>query len=206
MPPRTRSAGSRSSGARSSGSARARSTMWQTHKSTPWSGVVRDVKRMRKRAGAKWNRAMGKHPMVALTLSIVFAIVGTAALVLGVLAENLLYGLVVALGALGTVAVRRAQHLEQQRQQQKRANRPIVVTPQPQPRSAESNHEPTKPKRPTSRVIKCTRTGNAAKDCDCAPDHVTSQDGVDYFGRPMGHPLGPRNRKATSKSTSRRPR
>ena len=204
MPPRTRSTGGRTRGA-----TRARSTVWQTHKSTPWSGVVRDVKRMRKRAGAKWNRAMGKHPVVALTLSIVFAVVGTAALVLGVLTENLLYGLVVALGALGTVAVRRAQHLEQQRQQQKRANRPTVVTPPPADRRRPTEprpDEPAKPKRPTSRVIKCTRTGAAAKDCDCAPDHVTSQDGVDYFGRPLGHPLGPRNRKATSKSTSRRPR
>lgn len=204
MPPRARTAGSRS------GSARARSTMWQTHKSTPWSGVVRDVKRMRKRAGAKWNKAMGKHPMVALTLSIVFAIVGTAALVLGVLTENLLYGLVVALGALGSVAVRRAQRMEEQRQQQKRAHRPTVVTPQPaadQPPAGEPQPDaPAKPRRPTSRVIKCTRTGKVAKDCDCAPDHVTSQDGVDYFGRPFGHPLGPRNRKATSKSTPKRPR
>jgi len=181
--------------------------MWQTHKSTPWTGVVRDVKRMRKRAGAKWNRAMGKHPVLALSLSIVFAIIGTAALVLGVLTENLLYGLVVALGAFGTVAVRRAQHLEQQRQQQKRANRPTVATPPPAEKRRTAQPEPDESPRSkarSARVVKCTRTGAPAKTCDCAPDHVATQDGVNYYGRPLGHPLGPRNRKATSKKAARR--
>lgn len=202
MPPRART----STAGRSS--ARSRQTMWQTHKNTPWSGVARDVKRMRKRAGAKWNRAMGRHPMLALVLSVVFALVGTAALVLGVLTENLLYGLVVALGAFGTVAVRRAQHLEQQRQQQKRANRPTVTTPPPQEKQKPDEpvaEQPRRAKPRTSRVIKCTRTDAPAKTCDCAPDHVTSQEGVNYFGRPLGTPLGPRNRKAASKRATRRP-
>jgi hypothetical protein len=137
----------------------------------------------RAKRGAR--KALRKHPMLGVFLQVVLGIVAVVALVLGVVLESSLYYLVMALGGLGTLAIRRAQAMERARQ---------GVPPKPTtsgPRKPASPPPPSSGSKPTaSGVVKCTATGRPATDCDCYSRHVATEDGVKRYGRPLGTPFG----------------
>lgn len=147
--------------------------------------------KVRKNATQGWKKALRRHPALGVVLSIALAVVGVLALTIGLLAENALYFLATALSGLGSLAVARARLLERQRQQQQAARRPTVSKPAARPHPGRPPAaEPEQPAGP----VRCTETGKLAAECGCASRHVTSSDGVTFFGRPLGTPLGRRNK------------
>ncbi len=146
-------------------------------------------KRAKKQAQKKWQRTTRNHPTVGLVAYLLMGLASVLMLVVGLTAETLLFRLlgflVAALGGLGTMAVRQAHKMEKAAQEAPR------VRPQgPAPRTPSPPSSSAAPPPPTGGVVKCTKTGKPAKDCDCATRHITSTDGAEHFRRPLGTPYG----------------
>lgn len=161
---------------------------WATGKHKPRgkrTASGRGLGRMAGHARRGWRKTLRRHPWFGVLLQVLLGIVAVVALVLGVVLESSLYYLVMALGGLGTLAVRRAQQMERARQ---------GVPPRPSsggPRTAPPPPKPDAGPEPApGGVVKCTATGRPATECDCYSRHVATQEGVKRYGRPLGTPFG----------------
>lgn len=145
----------------------------------------RGVRRFAGNAKRGAKKQLRKHPFIGLLLQVVLGAVAVMALILGVVLESSLYYLVMALGAFGALAIRRAQQMERARQgvPPRPTSRGPRTTPPPPP--ASSGPPPA-----AGGVVKCTATGRAATECDCFSRHVATDDGVKRYGRPLGTPFG----------------
>lgn len=138
-----------------------------------------------KRSYAKATR---KHPWINLVLQVVFGLVAVVALVLGSVLQSVLWWLVLALSGLGTLAIRRAQQMERDRQ---------ASRPRPRPTSAGPKTPPPDPEaKPTQGgSLKCSATGrplDGDNPCDCHSRHVRQQKNADRLGLRIGDPYGKR--------------
>lgn len=137
-------------------------------------------------------------------VSVAMSIVSLTLLGAALITESLLFLVVSALSALATAAqirwaTQRAKE-DARKAATRRPSRPRATT-KPTVPAAES--EPAAP--PTGGVVLCTETGKPVEGeqkCDCASRHITSSEGVDYFGRPIGTPLGRRKKQQKSPMTS----
>jgi hypothetical protein len=146
-----------------------------------------------------FGRAMRKHPWIGLLLQIVFAVLAVALLVTGLLLENVLFFLATTMSALGGVATRRAIFLEQERQRQQSG--PKVSRPRPAgsgPRTSTPKAGGAAPPPSAGGVVKCTETGKPIKDCGCSSRHVATPEGAQTYGKPVGSPIGRKNKKQSS--------
>lgn len=168
----------------------------------PVSGAGRKVgARVGKDAARKWKRTLRRHPAVGIIASVLLAVLAVALLVTGLLAENLLYLLASILSGLGGVAINRARHLEQQRQEQARAKRPTVSQ---HPKAQEAKDESSSSTPPSSSgVVLCTETRRPIADCGCASRHVATAEGAKRYGLPVGSPMGRRAKAAKPSATTR---
>jgi len=147
----------------------------RTKKQTPWTRLKRKAK-----------RKLDHHPGLSLAAMILLGLVAIVAMILGLLAENLLFFLASGLTTLGAVAAARTQHLARQRQEQstripKPPKTPRAQGPQPEPQG-----------RQTSSVVVCTKTGKQVSpkdECPCPERHVTSERGERWYGLPLGSPI-----------------
>lgn len=138
-----------------------------------------------------WKKTLRKHPMVGVLTSILLGIVAVVSLLLGVILESALYYLVVAMSALGALAIRRAQQMARERHAAPPPRaRPTTGGPRkpPPPKPAEA----TPP--PATGPVKCTETGTLIDDCGCASRHVASPRGAERYGLPVGSPMGRRTK------------
>ncbi|TAK32316.1 MAG: hypothetical protein EPO40_03035 [Myxococcaceae bacterium] len=139
----------------------------------------------RAKRGAR--KALRKHPMLGVLLQVLLGIVAVVALVLGVVLESSLYYLVMAMGGLGTLAIRRAQQMERTRQGAQPKARPTTGGPKtPPPTSSGAKPAADAP-------LKCTATGRPLDGddrCDCHSRHVRQQKNANRMRLPLGHPYG----------------
>lgn len=152
----------------------------------------RGVRRFAGNAKRGAKKQLRKHPFIGLLLQVLLGAVAVVALIAGVVLESSLYYLVMALGAFGALAIRRAQQMERARQ---------GVPPKPTSRGPRTTAPPPPPSSgptPAGGVVKCTATGRPADQCDCFSRHVATDDGVKRYGRPLGTPFG--RAKAGTKS------
>jgi hypothetical protein len=173
----------------------------QTKRKPPSSGRRKKKQNPWTRGKQRINRHLNNHPGQALGVMIVLGIVSTLCLVLGLVAENLLYFLATGLSALATVAAARTAHLAKQRQE---ASTRIPKPPKPprQPTPTPPN-TPTPPPAGGQEVpppkMQCTNTRKPVgpnappeKACRCSRrGHVVTREGFDRFGGPYGRPLAP---------------
>lgn len=145
----------------------------------------RGVRRFAGNAKRGAKKQLRKHPFIGLLLQVVLGVVAVMALILGVVLESSLYYLVMALGAFGALAIRRAQQMERARQ---------GVPPTPTSRGPRTAPPPSSTSgsgsKPATGGVKCTATGRPAEECDCFSRHVVTSDGVHRYGRPLGTPFG----------------
>lgn len=176
----------------------------KTARKGPVSGAGRKVgKRVSGNAKRKWRRTLRRHPSVGVLASVLLAVLAVALLAVGLLAENVLYFLAMGLSALGSVAITRARHLEAERQQRQRANRPTVAD-HPKVRPHPSQGEEASPSSAAAPgVVKCTDTGKAIADCGCSSRHVATAEGVKRYGLPLGSPMGRRAKTSKPSATTR---
>lgn len=162
-------------------------------KATPWTQTKRKAK-----------RALDRHPGLSLAAMILFGLLAIVCLMIGLIAENLLYFLAMGLSSLGAVAAARTKHLAEQRQAQStrtakkpRAPRPSATAPPPE----------QKPSGP----VTCTKTGKQVHPepereedrCPCPQRHVISEKGVRRYGLPLGSPITVRTKEPRVPTTSR---
>jgi len=139
------------------------------------------------RAKRGYAKTMRKHPFLGILLQVLLGAVAVVALILGVVLESSLYYLVMALGGLGALAIRRAQQMERTRH---------GVPPKPTasgPRKPTAPPPPSSGQKPASGGLKCTATGRTLEGdnpCDCHSRHVRQQSNADRLGYPLGHPYG----------------
>lgn len=145
----------------------------------------RGLRRVAGHARRGWRKTLRKHPWFGLLLQVLLGVVAVVALVLGVVLESSLYYLVMAMGGLGALAIRRAQQMERARQ---------GVPPRPStggPRTAGPPPRPAAGPEPAAAgVVKCTATGRPAEECDCHSRHVVTEAGMKRYGRALGTPFG----------------
>lgn len=147
----------------------------------------RGLGRIAEHAKRGWKKALRNHPWFGVLLQVVLGIIAVVALVLGVVLESSLYYLVMAMGGLGTLAVRRAQQMERTRQGAQPRPRPTTGGPKaPPPTSSGAKPAADAP-------LKCTATGRPLDGddrCDCHSRHVRQQKNAARMRLPLGHPYG----------------
>lgn len=136
-----------------------------------------------------WKKTLRRHPSVGVLASILLGIVAVVSLLLGVILESALYYLVMAMSALGALAIRRAQQMARERHAAPPPRaRPTTGGPRkpPPPKPADA----TPP--PATGPVKCTETSKPIDTCGCSSRHVASEQGARRYGRPVGTPMGKR--------------
>lgn len=156
------------------------------------------------KAKSRLGRLRPSRGLVSVILSIVsLALLGTA-----LIAESVLLLVVSGLSALATVLQVRRTQQRAQAELKKAAAKPRARRPRPAAKTAPAEKPEGDTAEPTTtggRVVLCTETGRPTEGdqkCDCASRHITSSEGVDYFGRPLGSPLGRRKKTTKSAMTS----
>lgn len=133
-------------------------------------------------------------------MAIGLGLAAVLALTVGLVAESALSYTVSTMGALGAVAVRRAEQWQAQYEQEKRASRTPRPAASPPPKPAQGG-EAAPP--PSGGQVRCTETGKPADLCGCATRHVATAEGAARYGRPVGSPIGRRARASKPAGTTK---
>lgn len=151
-----------------------------------------------------------KSPLARLSpsrglVSVVLSVASLALLGTALLAESVLLALVTGLSMLATVLQVRWSQQRAAADLRKDAATPRARRPRPPKAAPTSKPDGDRPAPPTGGVVLCTETGRPTEGdqkCDCASRHITSAEGVEYFGRPMGSPIGRRKKAKKPAMTS----